>query len=96
MPSWGRHLSCWWSMMRYPSFASLLAMFATLAVGCAEAPPGSSGPGVAVRVAPLNLAGVTNASYRITVVNGATQQVAQVDVDADRYGDGASTLPDLA
>ncbi|PKN58204.1 MAG: hypothetical protein CVU56_07150 [Deltaproteobacteria bacterium HGW-Deltaproteobacteria-14] len=45
-----------------------------------------------VRVAPLNLAGVTNARYRVTVVNGLTEQVAQVDLDADRYGDGAGSL----
>ena len=66
-------------MTRYLLLASLCA---TLTLACSsEAPTSLSGPGVAIRVAPLNLAGVTNASYRITVVNGLTQQVAQVEVD---------------
>jgi|GEM_PF-1379388 len=70
---------------------------AALALGCGEAPevaPG--GPSVAIDVAPLELAGVTNAAYTITVFNGpnGTGEIVwtRSSLESDSYGDGAGSL----
>ena len=43
-------------------------------------------------VAPLTLDGVTNATYTLSVVNGAGDTVWTRTVDADAYGDGSGSL----
>jgi len=69
----------------------------TLVVGCAappEAEPAATAR-VAIGVAPLTLAGVTNARYALTVTNAAAGQGDVVwtrTLDATAYGDGAGSL----
>jgi hypothetical protein len=64
--------------------------FAVAPLGCvAEPPPG--GPSVAIAVAPLDLPGVTNASWRLTV-STASDTVWTRDVTSRAFGDGAGSL----
>ena len=61
-----------------------------LASGClAEAPP--AGPSVAITVAPLELPGITDASWRLTV-STAAGPVWTREVSSRSYGDGAGSL----
>ena len=72
-------------------FTTLLCL---AAAGCADAPAtgGTDGAGVAITIAPLDLPGVTNADWRLTVANGATALVWTRDISADAYGDGAGSV----
>ena len=76
-------------MSRLLALAPALGLLA----GCASppAPPAAAGARVAVAIAPLDLPSVGNASYRLTVTNGAApaETVWSRTVDADAYGDGA-------
>jgi len=75
---------------RSPSRRSpwLLALLFT-ACDASPAPPGER---VAVAIAPLDLAGVANADWRLTITNGSDETVWTRDVDADGYGDGAGSV----
>ncbi|TNF33294.1 MAG: hypothetical protein EP329_08465, partial [Deltaproteobacteria bacterium] len=53
--------------MKWP--LALTAFCAAAQLACAPAPP--DGPAVAVHVAPLELPGVTNADWRVTVTTAA-------------------------
>ena len=64
--------------------------------GASDAPPAPAGPGVEITVAPLTLDGVTNASWRLTVVNGAAETVVERTLDADRFGDGRGSVSMVA
>ncbi|TNF28643.1 MAG: hypothetical protein EP329_17435 [Deltaproteobacteria bacterium] len=69
---------------------SALGLIALLG-GCADRAP-SADARLAIAVAPLTLDGVTNATYTLSVVNGAGETVWTRTVDADAYGDGAGSL----
>ena len=58
--------------------------------GCAAEPP-PAGPSVAIAVAPLDLPGVTNASWRLTV-STASDTVWTRDVTSRAFGDGAGSV----
>ncbi len=58
-------------------------------VGCGQAAPSTTN--VAIEVAPLELPGITNARYTVTVTAGG-DTVWSKAIDADRYGDGAGSL----
>jgi len=47
---------------------------------------------LAIAVAPLDLAGVGDADYTITVTNGATQTIWTRSLSSSAYGDGAGSL----
>ncbi|PKN54204.1 MAG: hypothetical protein CVU56_27795 [Deltaproteobacteria bacterium HGW-Deltaproteobacteria-14] len=73
-----------------------LALASTLVFGCAsgDAPVGPRGR-VAIAVAPLNLSGITDADYTITVSNGpggGGEVVWTKALSSSRYGDGAGSL----
>jgi len=73
------------------------ALVCAMALGaCSSALDGPVGPGVAISVAPLTLSGVTNARYRLVVENGSDEIVTDVELTADRYGDGAGSLSYVA
>ena len=74
---------------------AVLALHAPL-LGCAAAPAETPGARLAITIAPLDLAGVTNASYRLRVLNSGDQPVVDVVIDADRYGDGAGSVSYVA
>ena len=61
---------------------------------CGEGPTSAEtdGPSVAVGVAALNLPGVTNATYTLTVKNESGETVWTRQADADTFGDGAGGL----
>ena len=63
--------------------------------GC-TAPEAVDGPGVEVRVAPLELPGVTNARYRLEVKNASGEVVVDRELTADAYGDGAGGVSYVA
>ncbi|MCA9519141.1 MAG: hypothetical protein KC635_29600, partial [Myxococcales bacterium] len=74
--------------------ALALAVAATAASGaCAD---GGAKSGIAssfrVEVAPLPLSGLTNATYVVTVTDGAGARLYESTVSADRYGDGISAI----
>ncbi len=69
----------------------VLALHACTSGGEAE-----PGPALEITVAPLELPGVTNASYRLQVFNGSDQTVVDVTIDADRYGDGEGSVSYIA
>jgi len=54
--------------------------------------PLSEGGAVEVAVAPLNLPGLTNASYTVTVLNDAEQLVWTADLTSDQYGNGEGDI----
>ncbi|HRE90055.1 MAG TPA: hypothetical protein PK095_13055, partial [Myxococcota bacterium] len=54
------------------------------------------GPAVAIEIAPLGLAGVTNATWNLTVRNAALDVVMSRNIDADDYGDGAGSVSYVA
>ncbi|PKN59230.1 MAG: hypothetical protein CVU56_01765 [Deltaproteobacteria bacterium HGW-Deltaproteobacteria-14] len=65
-----------------------------LSSGCVSDAPADGGS-IAVAIAPLDLPGLTNATYTLTVTNGAAgtgEVVWQRTLDADQYGDGAGSL----
>jgi len=64
----------------------------SLVAGCADAPAPSTGANVAIAIAPLDLPGVTNADWRLTVTNGDDDVVWTRDISADAYGDGAGSV----
>ena len=70
-----------------------IALLAFLSAGClGEAPPDSPGGKVQLSVAPLNLSGVTNAVWTVTVTNGPNGTGGLVwsrQLGSDTYGDGA-------
>jgi len=75
------------SRRRLAWFATALALSA-----CADAPtPSSEGGRVAVAVAPLDLPGVTDVRYTLTVVAGG-QTVWTRTLDSSAYGDGSGSL----
>ena len=71
-------------------FAAILGGAAALAA--CVAPNAPEGPALSVVVAPLDLQGVTNATYTLTVKNESGAQVWTRTVDADRYGDGVGAV----
>jgi len=72
---------------------SIACLCAAFGLGCAGDPPaaGSSDDRVAVAVAPLELPGVTNATWRLSVTT-ASETVWTRDVDSRGYGDGGGSL----
>jgi len=80
--------------MRTLALASSCALL--LSACGAELSDGPTGPGVTINVAPLNLLGVSDARYRITITNGAAQQVTQVEVTSSSYGDGSGSISYVA
>jgi len=76
--------------------AAGLSIALAVTAGCADAGPEPPGGRLAVSVAPLELPSVTNASYRLQVVNDDDETVVDVTIDADRYGDGAGSLSYVA
>jgi len=68
-------------------------MIFALSTSCVSegAPTGSVGE-VAIAVAPLELAGVGNARYTLTVLNGDDATVWTRTVESDQYGDGAGSV----
>ncbi len=85
-----RHLGC------RPSVRSLRALLVSSSVfglaGCLETAPSSSGPEVAINVAPLQLPGVTEASYTITVEAAGQVVWTRTNVLSSDYGDGEGAL----
>ena len=75
---------------------TLLTLFAWTVAACSSTGHDSTGPGVAISVAPLTLSGVTNATYRLVVENGSHEVVADVALSSDQYGDGAGSLSYVA
>jgi len=72
---------------------ALALVSVSLVAGCADAPtPSTGGANVAIAIAPLDLPGVTNADWRLTVTNGDDDVVWTRDIDADSYGDGAGSV----
>jgi hypothetical protein len=61
-------------------------------VGCLETAPSSTGPEVAINVAPLELPGVTEASYTITVEAAGEVVWTRTNVLSSDYGDGKGAL----
>jgi len=82
--------------MRSSALIGLFVVCLLLAVSCDDGGPEAPGAEVAVAVAPLSLAGVTDADYRITVYNAgsATGEVVweRSGLTSDQYGDGAGSL----
>jgi len=83
------------SMLEARPLGAVAGLALTLA-GCLDAPtPGGPTGQLAVAVAPLNLSGITNAEYLLTVHNGpnATGDVVWTrTVTSQQYGDGAGSL----
>ena len=78
--------------LRY-SVTGLFAAASFAAVGCAGGGAlGPAGPEVAISVAPLNLDGVGNARYTVTVLNGVDEVVWSRVIEADQFGDGAGSV----
>jgi len=78
--------------MRRLSFLSAHALFgACAALGACAEPIAPSTTNVAIQVAPLELEGVTNARYTVTVTAGG-ETVWTKQLDAKRYGDGRGSL----
>jgi len=65
-----------------------------IVIGCSGGEPTTPGAGgrVAIEVAPLSLAGVGDADYRLTVRNHSAATVWTRDVDAAGFGDGAGSI----
>lgn len=63
-------------------------------VGCASKTPLDESPGnrVTITVSPLSLSAVTDAIYRLRVVNGDAAVVWTAEVSSSRYGDGQGAL----
>ena len=81
--------------MTRPLSRRVLPLAALLAVGCAADPPVPPTGRLAVDVAPLNLAGVTNAEYTLAVTNGPNgtgETVWTKALSSNQYGDGAGSL----
>ena len=73
----------------------LALTIASVSVGCAGEVPNTPTGRLAINVAPLNLSGITDADYTLTVTNGANgggEVVWTRDVTSQRYGDGAGSL----
>jgi|GEM_PF-1153718 len=81
---------------RREALVPLLLAAGLAAPGCTggDVGPGDAltDPGIEIVVAPLELPGVTNASYTVTVANGRGETVWTRAVDSVRYGDGAGGL----
>ena len=79
--------------MRYRSLSRLPAALA-LALGAACAAPHAPAAGarLGLSVAALDLPGVLDVAYRVTVTNGAGQPVWTRDLAASRYGDASGDL----
>lgn len=80
-----------------PVTAALAAVLALGGCTSGEAvgPAVGDGSNIALSVAPLQLTGVGDATYRVVVVNGATptpETVFDVTLTSSRYGDGAGAL----
>ncbi|TNF32177.1 MAG: hypothetical protein EP329_11045 [Deltaproteobacteria bacterium] len=76
-----------------PSPHRLLWLPAALAlVACDAAAPEPPGERVAIAIAPLDLAGVANADWRLTVTAGSGATVWTRDIDASGYGDGSGSI----
>ena len=71
--------------------AALTIALAHLA-GCIDAAPGPRTAGrLAIDIAPLSLAGIADACYTLTVLNGDDAVVSTVTLSSSRYGDGAGS-----
>lgn len=68
---------------------TLLLPFVAFVAACDPQP---LAPTIQVGVAALNLPEVSNASYRLTVLNDVGELVWTADVDAQTYGDGAGAI----
>jgi len=77
----GRHLA-----------AAAAAAVALCAAGCDTALDDTPGARVAVEVAPLELPGLTDATWRLTVTNQAGDTVWTREVDSSGYGDGSGSV----
>ena len=74
------------------SRVALLGIGIALAVsGCLE-PPSAPGGQLVIAVAPLQLPGLTDARYTVTVTNAAAAVVWSRSLTSTRYGDGAGSL----
>jgi len=74
--------------------ATLAFAAAFMMTGCldGDATPASESGRVAIAVAPLSLAGVGDAEYRVTVLNGGDETVWTRDIRSRDYGDGAGSV----
>ncbi len=73
----------------------LALILASVSAGCAGEAPNTPTGRLAINVAPLNLSGITDADYTLTVTNGANGGGSEVwarAVTSQRYGDGAGSL----
>lgn len=85
--------------MRYTqalAYAVVPMLSAVGSAGCQLDSARESGPGFTVEVSALSLVGVTNARYRLEVVNATGASLVSVDLTSDRYGDGAGALTYVA
>lgn len=84
--------------MRHHNKLLGLFVLSALVAGCSResALPDAAGPGFAVNVAPLQLEGVADACYELTVFGGADTNAPMVwqrgDICSSRYGDGRGSL----
>ena len=69
---------------------AVVALFGVSA--CESSTPEAPGARIELAVAPLELAGVTNATYTLTVRNKSGQTVFTRGLDSRTYGDGAGSL----
>jgi len=79
--------------MRAPHLLSLVLPL-TLAACGVQGPVTAPGARVSLAIAPLDLTGVSNATYELRVFNGASpaELVWSATVDAAGYGDGAGSI----
>ena len=70
-----------------------LSVLASALVACAAEPQPPAGPPLGVRVAPLSLSGLVDASYALTVRNSANEVVwTRAGLRSTAYGDGSGSL----
>ena len=65
------------------------ALCGVAVVGCGADETDPTGPAVEIAVAPLELPGISNTVYEVTVKNESGEVVWSRQVDADGFGDGA-------
>jgi len=76
---------------RQLAFVPVAAVLLGGAAACDGGLSSGATGGLSVEVAPLSLAGLTDASYRLTVTNGAGDEVWTRVIGSQRFGDGAGS-----
>jgi len=81
-------------MRKFMKYATVPMSIAALSA-CADQSAGPTGPqgSIELNVAPLNLPGITNASYDLWVTGNSGDQIWREDgITADQYGDGSGAV----